>query len=175
VRLPSTDPTIEISASSGVLRVTVHPARSWPIILFEVALLAFLGFFAYENWTKGSLLFRLIIAAAIASGAAGLMFRWSRVEVIEIDANKITVCKDFRGWERRREYKLSDCREMEWMRGSEDSPQQLRCKSGWGTVTLADGVSETQAIQILTALQQTLPAVAQQLCTHPEGKTLSSR
>ena len=106
--------------------------------------------------------------------AAGLMFRWSRVEVIEIDANKITVCKDFRGWERRREYKVSDCREMEWMERSDDSPQRLRCKSGWRTVTFADGISENQAIQILTALQQTLPGVAQQLCTYPEGKNISS-
>ena len=86
------------------------------------------------------------------------MFRWSGVEVIEFDANKITLYKDFRGWERRREYKISDCQEMEWMRGSEYSPQQLRCKSGRGAVTFADSISETQAIQMLTALQQNLPA-----------------
>ncbi len=150
--------------------MTVHPARTWPIILFEVAILAFFCVFAYENWGRRSLLFRIVIALAIISGAAGLMFRWSRVEVIEIDANKITLRKHFRGWERRREYKISDCREMEWMESSEDSPQRLRCKSGWGTVTFADGISETQAIQILKALQQTLPGVAQQLCTYPEGK-----
>ncbi len=170
MRLSNTDPTIEISTSSGMLRVAVHPARSWSFIALEVGILTLCAFLAYENWVKASPLLRVIFALALSSSAVGLTFQWAAVEHIEIDSNKITLCKDLRGWERKREHKINECRELEWVEGSEDSPQGFHCKLGWRSVVFATGITEAQSIQILKALQQTLPSVAQQLCSYPEGK-----
>ena len=170
MRLPSADPTIEISTSSGMLRVAVHPARLWPIIALELGILTFFAFLVYENWARVSLVLRVVFVLAVLFSAAGLTFRWTGVEFIEIDSDRITLRKDLRGWERKREYKINECRELEWVEGTEDSPQGLQCKVSSRNIAFAAGITETQSIQILTALQQTLPSVAQQLCSYPEGK-----
>lgn len=113
---------------------------------------------------------RGVFILGLVSTVAGLIFQFSGAEIIEIGPNKITVRKEVHGWERKREYEIKECRELEWMEGSEDAPQVLQFKIGWRTVTLGKGLTEKQAIQILIALQETLPNVAQRLCSHPEGK-----
>jgi hypothetical protein len=80
------------------------------------------------------------------------------------------ICKDIRGWEQMREYEIKECRELEWMEPLEGTPQRLQFKIGWRTITVGKSLTENQAIQIFTALQQTLPNVAQKLCSYPEGK-----
>ena len=170
MRLPSIDPTIEISTSSGVLRVTVHPARSWLLVLLGVGTLIVFIAFAFKNWATMSHVLRGVFIFAVVSGAMGLIFQFSGTEIIEIDSNKITLRKEVHGWERKREYEIKECRELEWMEGSEDTPERLQFKIGWRTITLGKNLTENQAIQILTALQHTLPDVAQQLCSYPEGK-----
>jgi hypothetical protein len=170
MRLPNTDPTIDISMSSGMLRVTVHPARSWLVVLFEIGAILILGAMTYRNWASMSHLFRVLFVWALVSGAAALIFQLSGTEIIEIDSEKLTVRKEFHGWERKREYSVKECHELEWMQCAENTPQRLQCKAGWRTVTFGESLTENQAIQILTALQQSLPSVAQQLCSYPEGK-----
>ncbi|MGC1418202.1 MAG: hypothetical protein WA817_23135 [Candidatus Acidiferrum sp.] len=170
MRLPNTDPTIEISTGSGVLRVTVHPAQSWPVILLELGVLTAFAAVIYGNWTKLSYEFRGLFIFALVFAAAGLIFQFSGTETIDIDTNKIALCKDVHGWERKREYGLNECRELEWTEGTEDTSQRLQFKTGWKTVTFGNNLTENQAIEILTALQQALPNVAQQLCSYPEGK-----
>jgi len=56
------------------------------------------------------------------------------------------------------------------MECSEDTPEQLQFKIGWRTIAFGKSLTENQAIQILTALQQALPNVAHELCSYPEGK-----
>ena len=167
---PSTDPTIEISKSSGILRVVVHPARSWLVVLLELGVLTASAAVIYENWASMSSAFRGLFTFALASGVAGLLFQFSMTEIIEIDMSKITIRKDLQGWERIREYEIKECRELEWMEASEGTPQRLQFKIGWRRIILGKGLTETQAVQILKALQQILPNVAQQLCSYPEGK-----
>jgi hypothetical protein len=170
MRLPNTDPRIEISSGSGVLRVTVHPARSWLAILIELGVLAAFATFISGNWARLSYEFRGVFLFVLVAAVAGLLFQFSGTETIEIDKNKIALGKDTHGWERKREYGLNECRELEWAEGTEDTPQRLRFKIGWRTVTFGNNLTENQAIEILTALQQALPNVAQQLCSYPEGK-----
>jgi hypothetical protein len=170
MRLPNSDPTIEISTGSGVLRVTVRPARSWPVILLELGVLTAFATVISGNWARLSYGFRGVFIFALVSAAAGLLFQFSGTETIEIDTNKIALCKDIHGWERKREYGLNECRELEWTEGTEDTSQRLQFKIGWRTVTFGNNLTENQAIEILTALQQALPNVAQQLCSYPEGK-----
>ena len=165
--LPKTDPTIEISTSSGILRVTVHPARSWLAVFLELAVLTGFAAVTYENWSRVSYAFRGVFIFALVSG---LIFQFLVTEIIEIDSRKITIRKDIHGRERIREYEVKECRELEWMEPSEGTPQRLQFKIGWRTITLGKSLTENQAIQIFTALQQTLPNVAQQLCSYKEGK-----
>lgn len=164
------DPTIEISTSSGILRLAVRPSRSWLLIVLELLALIVFAVVVYEKWAIMSYAFRGIFIFAVASGAMGLIFQLSGIEIIEVDTNKITLRKDIHGWERKREYEVKECRELEWMEGTEDKSQRLQFKTGWRTVTFGKNLTENQAIQILTALQQSLPNVAQQLCSYPEGK-----
>ncbi|HEY6386621.1 MAG TPA: hypothetical protein VIX91_13160 [Candidatus Acidoferrum sp.] len=170
MRLPTADPTIEISTNSGMLRVTVHPVRSWLVVLLGLGALMVFAAATYEYLARMSQVFRGVFIFAIVSSAIGLIFQLSGTEIIEIDSNKITLRKEVHGWGRKREYEIKECRELEWMEGSEDAPQRLQFKFGWRTITFGKSLTENQAIQILTALQQALPNVAQQLCSHPEGK-----
>jgi hypothetical protein len=107
---------------------------------------------------------------ALVSGILGLIFQFSGSEILEIDTNKITLSKVVHGWERKREYEIKQCRELEWMEGGEDTSRRLQFKIDWRAIAFCENITENQAIQILTALQQTLPSVAQQLCSYPEGK-----
>jgi hypothetical protein len=153
-----------------VLRVTIHPARSWLVILLELAALTNFAAATYGNWTRMSLVLRDVLILGLVSGMAGLIFQFSGTEIIEFDSNKITLRKEVHGWERKREYEIKECRELEWMEGSKNTPQRLQFKIGWRTITLGKNLTENQTIQILAVLQQTLPNVAQQLCSYPEGK-----
>jgi hypothetical protein len=82
----------------------------------------------------------------------------------------VQIRKEIHGWERNREYSIKECRELECVQGSKDTPQGLQFKTGWRTVRVGENLSENQAIEILTALQQSVPEAAQQLCSYPDGK-----
>jgi hypothetical protein len=153
-----------------MLRVTVHPPRSWLVVLFEGGVILIFGIMTYRNWGSMSQLFRVLFVSAVVSGVVALLFQLSGTEIIEISSDILTVRKEIHGWERKREYSIKECRELEWMQGAEDTPQSLRFKNRWRTVTLGENLSENQAIEILTALQQTVPEAAQQLCSYPDGK-----
>jgi len=99
---------------------------------------------------------------AMASSVLGLIFQFSGSEAIEIDTGKITLCKDIHGWERKREYAIGECRELEWRESTEKAPQRLQFEIRFRTITFAKDLTENQAIRFLTTLQQTLPNVAQQ-------------
>jgi hypothetical protein len=170
MRILNTDPIIEISTSSGILRVTVHPSRSWLLALFESGVILTFGIMTYRNWGSMSQLFRVLFVSGILSGTAALVFQLSGTEIIEISSDKLTVRKEIHGWERKRDYGIKECRELQWIQGAEDTPQSLQFKNGWRTVTLGENLSENQAIEILAALQQSVPEAAQQLCSYADGK-----
>lgn len=170
MRLLNTEPTIDMSTSSGMLRVTLHPSRPLLVVICESVAILIFGFMTYRYWGSMSPLSRVLFVIGTLSGAAALLFQLSGTEVIEISSERLTVRKGIHGWERMREYPLQECRELEWMQGAEDTPQSLQFKTGWGTVTLGENISENQAIEILVALQQSVPDAAQQLCSYPGGK-----
>lgn len=153
-----------------MLRVTVHPSRSWLKLLFEGGVILIFGIMTYRSWGSMSQLFRVLCVSGTLSGAAALIFQLSGTEIIEISSEMLTVRKEIHGWERKREYSVNECRELQWIQGAEDTPQSLQFKNGWRTVTLGENLSENQAIEILTALQQSVPDAAQQLCSYPDGR-----
>lgn len=108
MRILNTDPIIEISTSSGILRVTVHPSRSWLLALFESGVILTFGIMTYRNWGSMSQLFRVLFVSGILSGTAALVFQLSGTEIIEISSDKLTVRKEIHGWERKRDYGIKE-------------------------------------------------------------------
>jgi hypothetical protein len=104
------------------------------------------------------------------SASLALIYQISVTEAVEFDSQRITVCKEIRGWEREKEYSVENCSQLEWSQGSEGQPPALNCKVGWRTVKLCQDLSEDESIEILAALQRSLPDVAQKVCSYPNLK-----
>ena len=155
---------VEISATSGTLRVTVHPKTHWFLMLVEVAIVASLVMSLYRDWDRMTLLPRGLLLWAIAGAVVAWFYQLSGSEIIEFDAQKLIIRKDILGWQRNREYSIEDCHELEWREKKGKSGRcGLQCKVGWRTVTFGEYVSDEKAIEILAVLQNQLPDLAQKL------------
>ena len=106
----------------------------------------------------------------IIIGVLALVYRLSVTQIIEFDALRLTVCKDIHGWERKQEYQVTDCSELEWVPASNGRPAGLQCKVGWRKVLVGKDLSEDEAVEVLVALQANLPGVARKLCSYPNSK-----
>jgi hypothetical protein len=151
-----------------MVRVIIHPAKAWLSVLLQIAGLTGLTIASYLNWTRMDYPLRAAFIVALIVGLAGLISRLLVTEVIEINAIKITIRKHIRSWERLREYEVKHCRELEWTNGSEDEDQSMQFKTGRNIITFGAGITEEQSLQIFKVLQETLPDVAEQLCTYPQ-------
>jgi hypothetical protein len=136
----------------------------------EIAVASVCAVVFYRSWAIMPWFFRVVMVWVFISGLLALFYRLSGTHKIEFDSQRVTVTKEIHGWERRKEYQLKDCSELEWGEGSEGKPSGRKCKVGWKTVTLGDHLSEAEAVEILTALQRTLPDVAQKLWSYPGSK-----
>ena len=167
---PSTAGTrIRIVPSSGMLRVTIPPRRSW-LSLLEIAVFLVVVVWVYGFWSRISPLFHVLLIWGFVSAALALIYQLSVTQVVEFDSQRMTVCKEIHGWERKKEYKIEGCSELEWSEGSEGECEALKCKVGRRTVKVCQDVSEAESIQILTALQRSLPEIAQKVCSYPDFK-----
>ena len=158
---------LDLEFSSGILRVTVHPRPRWYVILIEISAASAIVAAFYRTWTQMSRLIHVLVICGGISSALALIIQFFGTETISFDTQRITVCKEIHGWERKKEYMIQDCSELEWTVGSEDCPSGLRCKAGVKSVMIGADILEDDAIKILVALQQYLPAVAQKLCSSP--------
>jgi hypothetical protein len=161
---------IEIVASSGILRVTVPPGRSWFFVLIVLAANVAVAVVTYRNWAQTPLWLRIWIIWVIISGALALVYWLLVTQIIEFDALRLTVCKDIHGWERKQEFQIADCSELEWVPASDGRSAGLQCKVGWRRVMVGKDLSEDEVADVLTALQKSLPAVAQKMCSYPNFK-----
>jgi hypothetical protein len=148
-------PRIEIVASSGMLRVTIHPRGRWLLLLAEIAVSLIFAEAVYRGWAAMQALFRVLVIWGLVGSAAALIYQLSGTEIIEFDEQRLTVCKEIHGWERKKEYPLAQCNEFGWASASENRRPGLTCKVGWRTVRLGIDLSEAEANEILVALQQT--------------------
>lgn len=160
---------VELTASSGMLCVTVHPKPHW------LAGLAGLGgdlIFAavlYHFWFLMPLYLRLFWIVILVSTLLSLVYELFGEEIIEFDSQKLTIRKGIHGWERKREYRINECGELEWCAGRKGH-SHLTCKVGRWPKQFGNRLSENDANEILSALQRILPDVAQKICAHPGGK-----
>ena len=162
--------SIRIVSSSGMLRVTIPPTRAWLLILPEIAVFLVGVIWVYGFWTRISTLFHLLFIWGFVSATLAMIYQLSVTQVVEFDSQRMTLCKEIHGWERKKEYKIEGCSELEWSEGSEGQREALKCKVGRRTVKVCQDVSEAESVEILTALQRSLPEVAQRVCSYPEFK-----
>ena len=161
---------IRIVSSSGTLRVTISPRRFWLLILLEITTFLVGVRWVYGSWTRISMLFHVLFIWGFVSAALALIYQLSVTQVVEFDSHGMTLCKEIHGWERKKEYNIEECSELEWSEGSEGERGALTCKVGRRTVEVCRDVSEVESMEILTALQRSLPDVAQRVCSYPGVK-----
>jgi hypothetical protein len=162
-------PNVELKAGSGMLSVTVHPGLHWLAGLSALGADIFLSAVLYHFWPVMPLFLRLFWIFILVSALLSSIYQLFGEEVIEFDSQKLTIRKGIHGWERKREYQINECSELEWDKGRKGR-SYLTCKVGRWPRQLGNGVSENDAIEILSALQRTLPEVAQKICAYPDGK-----
>jgi ethanolamine utilization protein EutA (predicted chaperonin) len=159
---------VDIVAVSGGVRVAIQPQPNAPLLLFEGIGIIFFAGITVHQWPHLSWLTRVFFVWGDIAGIIAWLYQLSGTEEIEFDAQNLTICKNTLGWERRRQYPTASCSELEWWPQSNESHRYaLRCKVGWRTIAFADYVSESQACEILAALQRNLPQVAQTMGAMP--------
>jgi hypothetical protein len=125
------------------------------------------------HWHGLSLLVRSGVVLGLIGHFGAFIFKLYGTEVIEFSESGIAVCKEIRGWERRREYPVTDCREMQWDEGegAEGDPQGVKFKAGRKWIRFGSEISEKQANDIFVALQNNLPSAAALVFSYPEEKS----
>jgi hypothetical protein len=146
-----------IVSGSGMLRLTIPPKRSWLLILFEIAVFLVVMIWVYGFWTRISTLFHVLFIWGFVSAALALIYQLSVTQVVEFDSQRITLCKKIHGWERKKDYKIQECSELEWSEGSEGEPEALKCRVGWRRITVCQDVSEAESIEIRSSKGLLLP------------------
>jgi len=164
-------PKVEVRATSGMLCVDIqHRPQPLAALVTSVGD-GYSAWFLHARWLQLPLIVRIIWIWAMVSSVPLLLYLlFGKEEVVEIDANKLTIRNGFHGWERKREYRIADCSELEWQNGGKGEHPRLECKVARKTIRFGDYMPEAAAVEILTALQRTLPDVAQKICAYPGGK-----
>jgi Reverse transcriptase (RNA-dependent DNA polymerase) len=117
----------------------------------------------YRFWSIAPVSIRAIWIIILSSTLFSSVYQFLGEEIIEIDSQKLTIRKGIHGWERTREYQINECSNFEWNPGRKGG-SYLTCKAGrWP-------IKENDAGEIMSALQEALPDVAQKICPYPGSK-----
>ena len=163
-------PKVEVATGSGMLRVSIGPRVQGLGAILALAADIFFAWFVHRQWSHLDWMFRAIFVWIFVSSIPLFVYQLLGEEVIEIDSQNLTIRKGIHGWERKREYAIENCSELEWKHGGKGHETGLRCKIGWRPILMGSGLTEDNAIEIFAALQQVLPDVAQRICIGPGGK-----
>ena len=165
-------PGIELKTSSGMLSVTIDPRPHWLVGLATLTVdLIFVGIL-YHFWSAIPVWVRVFWIFVLVPGLWRSLYEFFGEEIIEFNSQTLTVRKGIHGWERKHEYPVNECSELEWQPGN-NGHSYLSCKVGRWPKTFGNGLSENEGIEILAALQQTLPDVAQKICSYPSIGNIS--
>jgi hypothetical protein len=154
---------LEITSTSGVVRVTVRSGMGWFVILFDIALLVIFSRTIVRTWPGMPLFNRAIIIAAVTGVFLASLYQLAGAEIIEIDQRKLTIRGEIFGIRRTREYAIEKCSSLEGRQRTRGNHDGMKCKVGWRTITFGRYVTDEQTDQILAALQNALPDVARKL------------
>jgi Integral membrane protein (DUF2244) len=160
-----------IEAISGTVRVTVTPKPLWIALTVEAVGIAIFGGYIFRAWVSMSLWYRALLVWTVAGAFVAWVYQMLGAEMIEFDTQKLSISRRSLGWTRTVEYPASDCHELEWREAqSEGDASRLQCKIGRRTIKFGEYISEEEAVEILAALQNNLPEVAQQLLATSDSK-----
>ena len=159
-----TGPKVDIVSGSGMLCATVHPRPHGMAALVVLVGDAGFAWALYQSWTLTPLSVRAFWIVILVLPLLSLLYQFFGEEVIEFDSQRLTIRKGIHGWERKREYQIEECANLEWNPGRKGS-SYLTCRAGRWPITFGNRMSESDANEIFSALQHTLPEVAQQICS----------
>ena len=149
-----------------MLTVRIYPRTHWLAGLAALGVDAFFAIVLYHFWAVTPLFVRVFWILILASTVPTWVYQFSGEEIIEFDSQKLTVRKGIRGWERKREYQINECSNLQWHEGHKGN-SYLGGRVGRWPIQFGKELSENNANKILTALQRTLPDVAQKICSFP--------
>ena len=161
---------VQVATISGVLRVEVHVGVNWLSVGLEIA---FFGFFVYAittSWLRLSFFNRIYQAWLVAAALVGIFHLLRHSEAFDFDRENLTIRRTILGWERTSTYRMDGCSELTWRVQDDRDHFALECKVGMRKIKFGQYVSEQQAQEILTALQQSLPDVAQKMGMSSEDR-----
>jgi hypothetical protein len=162
-------PKIDVVASSGMLCVTIHPRPNLQAALAALGGDVIFPVVLYRVWSAIPFSIRIVWLALLPFILLSSVYEFFGEEIVEIDSQKLTIRKGIHGWERKREYQIDECSNLEWSAGRKGG-SHLTCKVGRWPITFAKRLSETDGDEIFLALQRTLPDVAQKICTSTGNK-----
>lgn len=154
----NSDPNVEMNFVSGTLRVTVKSSKWIPLLIGVGVPTGILSIFL-PHWNDLSEYVRGALVLGLLADAAALIYKLLGAEVVEFTEQHLTMYREMHGWERRREYPVKECHEMQWDEGSEGVPQGVMCKVGSKWIRFGEDISEQQANRIFLELQERLPGV----------------
>lgn len=130
------EPRVEISAASGVLRVTIEPRPSAFLMVLEATGILLFSGFTVRQWSNLPPLWRAFLIWGEACAVVAWFYQLSGSEEILFDPEKLSSRKNALGWERTREYSVQECSELEWKAQSRHDHPGLQCKVGWANGSL---------------------------------------
>jgi len=174
---------VEVRETSGMVSVRIASNRQWMIAMLVDGVMFY---WMYRYWQDFPLGGKVFAIAVLVFGLIGALKELLGEEVVEFDSQKLTVRREMHGWERNREYDIAKCHDLEWDKGRKGN-SYMTCKvgrpanpdglaahlyhfAGLHTVRFGNRLTEDDALEILAALQRTLPEVAQTLCAAPGQK-----
>jgi len=160
---------IEVVASSGMLCVTLRPKPHWLAGVMASGSDVIFAALLYHYWSLVPSFMRVLCVFFLVTAPFSLMYQFLGEEIVEIDSHRLTIRKGIHGWERKREYQVNECSDLEWVAGHEGG-SYLTCKAGRWPIKFGIGLPERDANEIFSALQQALPDVAQKIFTCQAGK-----
>ena len=163
---------VEISATSGIVRVAIDPRPRSALLWFEAFLLVAVDGAVLRIWSGLSPVYRGLLLWGTAGAVVAWFYQLSGSEVVEFDSKKVTFRINTLGWERTHEFSIAECSQLEWREPTDDDRRALQLKVGRRTVRFGKYLTEKQAIEVLALVQRELPDAAQQLCADPRpGKS----
>jgi hypothetical protein len=160
---------VDIVASSGMLCVTIHPRRDWPVGIAALAWDAMFLIILHQFWSRMPFSLRFVWMAILAATSLSLIYEFLGEEILEFDSQKLTIRKGVHGWERKHECPTEECSNLAWNQGRKGGTY-LALSVARRSIKFGKGLSEDVANEILTALQRALPDVAQKVCSYPGSK-----
>jgi hypothetical protein len=125
---------VEMTATSGVVRVAIDPRPGWGLLCVEAFLIVVFDGALLRFWAGLSLLYRGLFLWGTISAVIAWFYQLSGSEIIEFDSYKISIRTTTLGWERTGEYAIADCSQLESRSLTEDDRRALQFKTGWRTV-----------------------------------------